>query len=162
MTLKPCAWRSELAVAIGSPTTLGTDTGVGPFDTLKCTTDPSGCFVPAGGSCAVTSPAGFVDGTWSTAAFRCASLSAPTASVDCFPTREGTSTFGTPEETQILTGSPFEIRLPAIGSCLKTKPAGVFRLAWWFTTGLNPSAVIFVRACASRMSRYIVTGTTLS
>ena len=35
---------------------------VGPFETLMRTVCPTGSFVPAGGSCAVTSPAGLLDG----------------------------------------------------------------------------------------------------
>jgi hypothetical protein len=40
VTLNPSACSCELAVLIGWPITLGTDTGVGPFETLMRTGEP--------------------------------------------------------------------------------------------------------------------------
>src|SRR5262245_43009573 len=120
---------------MGWPTTAGTSTGCGPFDTLIQTVVFTVTLVPSGGSCASTSPAGLLEGTSRTFGFRCCRASASTAAVDCWPTTPGTSTFGRPVETQIVTSLPFGMRLPATGSCLKTSPDSVLVLAWWFTTG---------------------------
>src|SRR5262245_53365367 len=109
VTWKPRPCSCELAVSNGCPRTSGTDTGCGPFETLMRTFVPSLTFVPPDGSCAVTTPADLLDGTSCTSGTRCASLSAATASVDCRSTTDGTSTFGTPVDTQIFTGFPFGI-----------------------------------------------------
>jgi hypothetical protein len=158
-TLKPFAWSSEAACSNGSPTTEGTSSGCGPFDTLSRTRLPTVSFTPAFGSCAVTSPAAFSDGTLCRSGFSRSFVSAATASVDCCPTRSGTADFGSPVETQMCTWLSLGNRFPATGSCLNTSPRGVVRLEWWSTSGWNPSALIFTRACASGMFRYSSTAT---
>jgi len=77
-----------------------------------------------------TVPAGFADGTGRRRGLSPSFVSAATASVELVPTRSGTSAFGRPVETQIVTSLPFAIRLPASGFCLNTSPNGVVRLAW--------------------------------
>ena len=55
-TPKPARCSSDAAWSYGSPTTFGTATGFGPFETLIRTWVPSTTTVPAPGDCAVTVP----------------------------------------------------------------------------------------------------------
>ena len=116
--MKPAAWSVAVAWSSGLPTTLGTATGAGPFETLIRTELPTTSFVPAFGSCAVTWFAGVFELTPCTSGFRCSAFSWLTASDSCWPTSVGTATFGFPVEIQIVTGLPFWILLPSVGSCL--------------------------------------------
>src|SRR5215471_3624575 len=116
-TLKPAAWSCELAWSRATPITYGTETGCGPFETLKCTSLPTVTFVPGFGSCASTRPAVWFDGTSSTFGFSPSFVSADAAAVEVEPTRFGTVAFGSPVETSTRTSLPFGWRVPASGDC---------------------------------------------
>src|SRR5579864_3758733 len=127
LTWKPCACSVDVAWSSGRLRTFATAIGCGPFETLIRTLCPTGSFVPCGGSCAVTTPAGLLELTPCTSGFRCSRVSAATASVDCSPTRLGTVAFGRPVDTQMVTSLPFGCRLPASGDWLYTSPRSVVR-----------------------------------
>ena len=115
-TLKPAACSSELAESNDWPITGGTPIGFGPLETLMRTFVPWTTCVPPGGSCAITCPCGLSELIVCGSAFRCASVSAATASVDCSPTTDGTADFGLPLETVRLTVEPLSTRVPAVGA----------------------------------------------
>ena len=95
-TANPAACSCELAVAKLEPTTFGTATGCGPFETCSVTSDPWSTDAPAVGVWPITVPVCLSEVTWMTFAFSFASASRPTASVDDTPRTLGTVVFGLP------------------------------------------------------------------
>ena len=81
-TPKPARWSSDAACSYGSPTTFGTVTGRGPFDTLIRTCVPSTTTVPAPGDCPVTVPSSrseLTSTTWASSPARVSSATASSA-----------------------------------------------------------------------------------
>src|SRR4051812_9153774 len=78
--------------------------------------------LPDFGSCATTSPGGFVDGTECTTGFRLCDSRSATATDCCWPISFGTSTCGFPVETTSSTVSPLWTWFPGGGDCEMTKP----------------------------------------
>ena len=116
-TAKPAPWSCDAAWSYRSPTTDGTATGFGPFETLMRTVEPSITTVPPLGACAVTIPGSSSEETSTTFGSSPAFVSASTASSRRAPTTSGTFTFAFPVETRTVTIDPFVRRVPAPGSC---------------------------------------------
>src|SRR5205085_3065551 len=119
-TAKPFAFSTELACAYGWPTTGGTATSAGPFETLIRTFDPFTTFTPGAGDWATTVFTSFVELTSWTSGSRPAEASAAAASVASLVRTSGTTTFALPVETKIVTKLPFAVLSPEDGSWSKT------------------------------------------
>jgi hypothetical protein len=98
-TAKPRASRVEFAVSNVWPTTFGTPTGCGPFETLSVTVEPSSTDAPAFGVCETTSPSGWLESTRWVLPFSFASWRSESARSTCSPTTLGTEVFGGPVDT---------------------------------------------------------------
>jgi len=77
-TAKPFASSVEFAVSKLEPMTLGTATGVGPFETSRRTREACATDAPAVGDCEITSPCGLSDLTVTVFHLRLAAWSAAT------------------------------------------------------------------------------------
>src|SRR5690348_3391803 len=103
LTAKPAPWSADVAFASGWPTTFGTATGFGPFETLTRTEVFHSTTAPAGGAVASTVFAGLSELISKSLYFRCACVSAAVASAAFVPTVSGTCVFGLPFETKSVT-----------------------------------------------------------
>jgi hypothetical protein len=119
-TAKPAACSVELALATFWPTTLGTAIGTGPLETFNVTVEPWSTEAPEEGFWSITVSAGLLESTRTTLAFKCASFSAATASVEESPITLGTVVCGFPEEDVIVTCAPLFSFVPGCGSWRKT------------------------------------------
>src|SRR5206468_18947 len=109
LTLKPLARRAARADFTSIPTTSGTCTCSGPFDTVIVTCEPFGTLVFATGLCDTTSFFGALsEKAWSTLTLK--------------PETDGTSTSGGPPDTARAIVLPSATRSPAGGSCAATVP----------------------------------------
>ena len=148
-TTKPARCSSEAAWSYGRPTTFGTFTGRGPFDTLTRTCVPSTTTVPALGDCAVTVPSSRSELTSTTCAISPERVISATASATDWPTTLGIATSGLPEETSMRTTSPSSTRVPSVGVWEKTTPSSTSELDTGRTFGMSPASSICwtARAC---------------
>ena len=128
VTPNPARWSSAEAWSYGSPTTFGTSTGFGPFETLIRTCVPSTTTVPGWSDCAVTVPSSRSEFTSETWTLRPAAVSSRTAESRSCPTTVGTVTFGRPDDTSIETMPFGSTSLPAAGCCEMTKPSSTSEL----------------------------------
>ena len=147
---KPAAPSTVTAESYGRPTTFGTSTDFGPFETLIRTTVPSSTVSPALGSWAVTVPSSLSELTSTTLAFRPASAIACTASSRPLPRTSGTGVFRFPSDTISVTALPLSMRSPAFGSCSLTRPSPTVSCGTRVTAGTSPSAMICSIAFKSR------------
>ena len=122
-TPNPMPWSADWALSNALPTTFGTVTGSGPFETLIRTVESTISSVPAFGACASTSFTGCNELTATTFAFSLAPTMSATASSRLLPTTSGTRVFGFPVETRIVTKFPRSVRSPGCGSWSITIPS---------------------------------------
>ena len=138
-----------------SPTTDGTATGFGPFETLIRTFEPATSTVPGCGSCAVTVSAGWAELT-PTARVEPALRQLRDGFVGVLPTTSGTVTFGFPVETRIVTMLPSREARPRLGLLLVDVPRRT-RVRHRRTFASKPSSAIRPTAFPSRMPVYSFT-----
>ena len=161
LTPKPALCSCALALVNVRPTTYGTETGVGPLETLIRTREPWTTIVPAGGSWPVTVLGGLPEWTEKIFGTSPASLSALSASVASLPMTSGTSTFGFPFETVISTVLFFAARKPATGLWSMTRPAFTVSLGRRVTWATRPASSIFATASPSASGTTFGTATVL-
>src|SRR5579863_10044391 len=161
--VSPAALIAVTAAANGAPTTFGTRSNSGVrLETTRLKNEPGITFVPAGGLCDTTSPAGIVDENTVTGedpSPRPAAVSEAMAAACVSPTTLGTVTMGGgPEDTVRKTGEPAGAAAQAAGDWKMTVPEGTVAEACVVTVPTtNPALTI--AACAAAFVSPVTAGT---